>query len=161
MKTIFLMRHGETDEYDKGITSGQRDPELNMKGIGHVKAAAESLVLLRPNLIISSDLKRALQTASIVSEHLGLPEPAVDCRLRERRWGHFEGKPWEERPLDPFECEKYNVETEDLLTERILSCYEGLAQGTLVVTHAGVIRCILKHLSIDEKAIPPCGVLSV
>ena len=61
---------------------GQLDTDLSDLGRAQaVAAAAEVLAKRQPLLIVSSDLRRAYDTALILSEHSGLPV-AVDARLR-------------------------------------------------------------------------------
>lgn len=68
---IIIIRHGETKEGKKGIILGQLPGTLSAKGVSEVKKIA--LIIkktnLNPTLIISSDLKRAKETAKIISKN--------------------------------------------------------------------------------------------
>lgn len=90
MKTIYLVRHGQTDWNVLRRMQGHSDIPLNEVG----KLQAESLIEFFKNqdieLIYSSDLSRARETANIVSSSLGLT-PFLDPRLREVFLGSMEG----------------------------------------------------------------------
>jgi probable phosphoglycerate mutase len=91
MKTLYLIRHGETDHNASGRTMGQMDIPLNARGQDQ---AAQTAAWLRQHpieRIVSSDLSRALGTAEPLGHLLNLPvEP--DPRLRELSFGIFEGQ---------------------------------------------------------------------
>ena len=88
MTTLLLVRHGETDWNRDQRWQGHSDTSLNEVGREQARALAETLD--RPDRIYSSDLARARETAEIIGEHVGVPIE-VDPRLRERRFGAWEG----------------------------------------------------------------------
>lgn len=65
---ICLVRHGETDWNKVGKIQGHTDIELNENGIRQAYACAEYLNNAPFELIITSPLKRAKQTAEIIAE---------------------------------------------------------------------------------------------
>lgn len=69
---------------------GRTDIPLNETGIEQAKGLAEKAASLGIDIIISSPLKRARQTADIVSDALGL-SVLTDERLTEFDFGAFEG----------------------------------------------------------------------
>ncbi|MFD4292597.1 histidine phosphatase family protein [Rhodococcus sp. NPDC058505] len=69
---------------------GQLDTDLSERGRVQAKVAARALADRRPTEIISSDLRRALDTATALGEHAGLPV-ATDPRLRETHLGEWQG----------------------------------------------------------------------
>ena len=89
MTTLLLVRHGETDWNRDGRWQGHSDTHLNEVGRGQAAQVAEELDDI--DVVYSSDLARALETAEIVAVRLGL-DVRVDERLRERRFGAWEGK---------------------------------------------------------------------
>lgn len=89
-KKIYLMRHGESHYNAKKIVQGHIDTELTEKGVLQAKYAGEFLKDKNIGKIISSDLKRAFQTAITVSEILNVPVE-VDKRIREMHFGSWEG----------------------------------------------------------------------
>jgi broad specificity phosphatase PhoE len=86
--TLILARHGETDWNRDGRFQGHSDTSLNERGREQARALAEDVDGVE--VVYSSDLKRAVETAEVVAERLGL-EVTVDSRLRERGFGAWEG----------------------------------------------------------------------
>jgi broad specificity phosphatase PhoE len=86
---LLLVRHGETDWNRDGRWQGHSDTHLN--DAGRRQAARLAGELDGIDVIYSSDLARARETAEIVAQRLGLPV-RVDARLRERSFGAWEGK---------------------------------------------------------------------
>ena len=87
----FFVRHGETDWNVERRIQGQTSPAgLNEKGRQQARAVAEQLAPYHIDLVISSDLPRARETAEVVSKKLGA-ELIFDSALRERNYGTIEG----------------------------------------------------------------------
>jgi probable phosphoglycerate mutase len=90
VRRLVLLRHGQT-EYNAGSRmQGQLDTDLSDLGRMQAVAAAEVLAKRQPLLIVSSDLRRALDTALALGEPSGLPV-SVDTRLRETHLGDWQG----------------------------------------------------------------------
>jgi 2,3-bisphosphoglycerate-dependent phosphoglycerate mutase/probable phosphoglycerate mutase len=87
---LILLRHGETDWNAELRMQGYRDIPLNATGRAQALAAAPSVAALAPDLIVSSDLQRAVFTAEAVGAVTGLPV-STDARLRETSMGEWEG----------------------------------------------------------------------
>ena len=85
-----LWRHGQTVWNAERRFQGQSDIPLDEVGQAQAERAARLLAALRPDLIVSSDLSRAAQTAAPLSRLTGL-EVTVDKDLRERSGGCWEG----------------------------------------------------------------------
>ncbi len=88
MTTLLLVRHGETDWNRDGRWQGQSDTPLNELGRRQARELAATLDGV--DVLYSSDLARARETAEIVADRLGI-EIRVDSRLRERSFGAWEG----------------------------------------------------------------------
>ncbi|MCV7225488.1 glucosyl-3-phosphoglycerate phosphatase [Mycolicibacterium komossense] len=85
-----MLRHGQT-EYNAGSRmQGQLDTDLSDLGRAQASAAAEILAKRQPLLIVSSDLRRAYDTAAALGERSGLAVE-VDTRLRETHLGDWQG----------------------------------------------------------------------
>ena len=85
-----LWRHGQTVWNAERRFQGQSDIPLDEAGQAQAERAARLLAALRPDLIVSSDLSRAAQTAAPLSRLTGL-EVTLDKDLRERSGGRWEG----------------------------------------------------------------------
>lgn len=161
MSDLLVVRHAESTWNAEHRWAGWGDPPLSQEGEIHLRAVVGELAALGLEAVLSSDLRRAAQTAEIVAEHLGFGPPMLLGSLRERDAGSFTGKTSEEiaagwpelferwqagQPVDPP-----GSEHRESFIERVLG---GLAEAAgragvsaaLVVTHQGVIRVIQRHL---------------
>jgi probable phosphoglycerate mutase len=90
IRKLVMLRHGQT-EYNAGSRmQGQLDTELSDLGRDQAIAAAEVLAKRQPLVIVSSDLRRALDTALALGDRSGMPV-LVDTRLRETHLGDWQG----------------------------------------------------------------------
>ena len=87
---ILLIRHGETAWNAERRLQGHLDIPLNAEGERQAKLLAKALAPESIDLVVSSDLQRARQTAQAVATLRGMPLH-VDPALRERCYGGFEG----------------------------------------------------------------------
>lgn len=86
---VILWRHGNTDFNADGRFQGQSDVPMNELGTSQAAAAAPLLAAMKPDLLVSSDLSRAVSTAAELAALTGL-SVRRDVRLRERFYG-----PWQ------------------------------------------------------------------
>jgi probable phosphoglycerate mutase len=87
---IILIRHGETAWNAERRLQGHLDIPLNPEGERQAALLATALADEKIDLVVSSDLMRACQTAQAVADVLGMAVQ-VDPQLRERCYGGFEG----------------------------------------------------------------------
>ncbi len=153
---IYIVRHGQTDGNVQKIYQGRQDTELNKTGIRQAKTIKEKLKDIQFDFVISSPLKRALQTAQIITDN-----PIItDERIIERCNGEWEGKLVAECPNDydfndPYD-NRYGIENITDFKRRITDFLEELQtrfcnQDILVVTHAGVILYIREYFEGAPK----------
>ncbi|HYB81927.1 MAG TPA: glucosyl-3-phosphoglycerate phosphatase [Mycobacterium sp.] len=90
IRRLVMLRHGQTDFNLGSRMQGQLDTELSELGRVQAVAAAEVLGKLQPLLIVSSDLRRAYDTAIKLGERTGL-QVRADDRLRETHLGDWQG----------------------------------------------------------------------
>ncbi|MFN8088922.1 MAG: histidine phosphatase family protein [Mycobacterium sp.] len=90
VRRLVMLRHGQTDYNAGSRMQGQLDIELTDLGKAQAVAAAEVLAKRQPLLIVSSDLRRAYDTAVALGERAGL-RIQVDGRLRETHLGDWQG----------------------------------------------------------------------
>jgi broad specificity phosphatase PhoE len=91
--TLLLVRHGQSEWNATGRMQGQTG-HVPLTDLGHAQAAraAEELAALRPGALVSSDLRRAVQTAEHCARATGLPLSTTPA-LREQGYGVLEGRP--------------------------------------------------------------------
>ncbi|MBV9593649.1 MAG: histidine phosphatase family protein [Actinobacteria bacterium] len=87
---LIVLRHGRTAWNAERRFQGQADPPLDDTGRAQAYEVAALLAALKPEIIVSSDLRRAAQTAQPLATISGL-DLLPDARLRERSLGHWEG----------------------------------------------------------------------
>jgi len=169
--TLVLVRHGETDWNRDGRWQGHSDTRLNDAGREQARRVAGRLDAV--DVVYSSDLARAQETAEIIGGALGLPVE-VDARLRERSFGSWEGLTAAEIE-ERFEEElarwrvgtghgAADAEPFDAFAARIRSFVDDAVSRhpgatVLVVAHGGSIRVIHAHASgldyvRDHRSIP-------
>lgn len=156
-----LLRHGQTDWNIDLRLQGTADIPMNAFGIAQVEAAAAELLKQDWDLVLSSPLGRAKQSAEIVSGLLGIDRIEIEPLLLERSFGIGEGltyAEWGEKyaKLDEIPgAESANdvARRSRLLLELIRSEYQGAK--VLAVSHGALIRFVLAE--VTEGKIPPPG----
>ena len=170
---ITLVRHGETDFNKENRFIGRTDKKLNRKGLEQAKTTAAFIVgwslssKIYFNQVLSSPLKRCVQTAKEISKTLGLKTIKEDL-LIERHYGIFEGlthieaseqfpelysdyqinKPYVELPSGESVFDVEN-RIKSLLTEKIPIEFKK-SKEILIVTHLNPIRAILRLLNLAD-----------
>jgi broad specificity phosphatase PhoE len=90
VRRVILLRHARTAWNAERRFQGQADPPLDDVGRAQAYEVAALIAALAPDVLVSSDAARALQTAAPIAEVTGL-DVLADARLRERSLGHWEG----------------------------------------------------------------------
>jgi broad specificity phosphatase PhoE len=88
---LILIRHGETDWNVEGRYQGQADPPLNERGLEQAVALAQALRDVGLDILYSSPLRRARDTAEVVANRLAIPL-RIEPRLMEINQGEWEGQ---------------------------------------------------------------------
>lgn len=154
---LMIARHGETLENQKGIIQGHLPGTLSSDGIDQAEELGRRLKDEKIDIIFSSDLARAYDTARIISRyHLNVPIIKTD-RLRERSFGLYEGKRKEDIK-DLFE--RGNVESKESIMRRTGYFLEMIKRehsnnSLLTVAHGGSMIALIANslnLSFDEVA---------
>jgi 2,3-bisphosphoglycerate-dependent phosphoglycerate mutase len=157
--TILLARHGETSWNRDGRFQGHADPGLSEEGRRQASALADELAGIRLDAVYSSDLRRAVETATIVAGRLGLTVE-TDRDLREVDVGEWSGLTWveiEERfPDGVRRHHEYghgweHGESYEQMAERVLAALHRIADRhdggrVLVITHGGGMRAVAAHI---------------
>lgn len=92
---VVIIRHGQSRGNAEGRFGGHTDTPLSSRGRRQAEATAEALAAEKFSAIYSSDLPRAIQTASPLSQVTGVTLETTDA-LRERSVGVMEGLTFEE-----------------------------------------------------------------
>ncbi|MBR2242956.1 MAG: histidine phosphatase family protein, partial [Prevotella sp.] len=91
MTRLLLVRHGETVDNVNQIMQGQTQGELTQKGVQQAEELAQQMADEQIDVFVSSDLKRSIDTCTIIAQSHGLPVVQTPL-LRERDWGGFTGR---------------------------------------------------------------------
>jgi alpha-ribazole phosphatase len=160
MGLFYLLRHGETEWNAENRLCGRTDVPLSEAGCRQAKSLAERLKSIPFEALYSSPLKRALETARLISECVGL-QPVPDQRLVELDYGQWEGKTLAEiMENDPKTFHAWDANPAQVAPpggesgleaqQRVVSFLDSLAarhpQGhVLVVFHKTVCRLAICH----------------
>jgi alpha-ribazole phosphatase len=158
MNAILFIRHGATDL--AGTFCGRSDPALNQRGKQQVATLVERLSDERIEVVYSSDLLRARETAAAIAAAKAVPTYSLP-ELREIGFGEWEGLTWNAiEARDPAYAARWLASYPALpapggealpeFEERVLAAVEMLlrteARPFAVVSHAGVMRVVLRRL---------------
>jgi len=166
---IFLIRHGRTEWNKKKIFRGHMDIPLDEVGIQQAEKAGKYLQEVAFTTIYSSTLRRAFQTAQIISRYQSKSVEVIPCQgFSDLNYGEWEGKSyervkeeypalykmWEEEP------HKVKIPGGETLSEAAERSFKALEEIILkhkghfigIVSHRVIIKLvILKMLGIGES----------
>lgn len=157
--TLIVVRHGETAWNRERRMQGHTDMPLSATGRAQAAALARRLSEVAMAALYSSDLQRARDTAVAIAARTGR-EVIADPRLRERRFGIFEGLTYEEMSARyPEEFARFQSRDPDYVIhggesarefrERCLACLAEIAEKhagaeIIVVTHGLVLDLLYR-----------------
>lgn len=162
---LFIFRHGETDWNAEQRFQGHLDIPLNDRGRAQARRLVPQLRRQGIEAILSSDLSRALETASIVASELGIGIHQ-DPDIREAHLGEAQGhtreeivakfgeeiaRRWGSSHLSDADVAYPGGESGSTVLERCFGAMERFMRAHSyrnvgVATHGGVIRRIMHHL---------------
>jgi len=171
--TILLIRHGETAWNAVRRLQGHIDIPLNEEGERQAGALARALADENIDVIVASDLQRAVQTAQAVAGHHDGVPLQTDAQLRERCYGVFEGMLyaeieqqyptdyvlWQARDIDAVMPPGVRVaESFRQFYARAVAAISAWAgrhpgQTLVIVAHGGVLECAYRAavgMSLDS-----------
>ena len=157
---LYLIRHGETEENQRGILAGSTDVPLNGNGRSQSMALAKLARTLPVDVIFASPLQRAVETAILA---FGKEARIItDSSLREFHFGEWEGlhfsdiakrypELWKTWVHDWEHTNIPGAEAFTAFAQRVISFSTGLlhshqGQNLAIVSHGGWIRALLAHL---------------
>jgi broad specificity phosphatase PhoE len=157
---IFMVRHGQTDSNAAKLIMGQRiDESLNDAGRKQVQELTMKIQDMTFDVIFSSPLKRAAETAAILASGRDTKVVLRD-ELKERDFGSVSGKSWADadalavaepgglktadRHLD-YDYRPYGGESAEDVKKRLLRFIDEVKRDysdrrVLVVAHGGILR---------------------
>ena len=156
---FIVVRHGQTHWNVAARIQGQKDSDLTPAGLAQADAVGARLGRERFDVLVASDLGRAMQTAAAIARRSGhsiLPDP----RLRERDFGQGEGMTYAEidrawpdvftrqRETDP-DAVVPGGESRRQFHERVRDAFAALAREhegkrVAVVAHGGVLAALYR-----------------
>lgn len=177
--TFYIVRHGETVWNVQKKLQGQSDSPLTVTGKSQARNLAEKLKAIHFDAVFSSDLLRAKRTAKIL---IAERELAIETKelLRERAFGKYEGKAFEEHRVqlkdkideyekladkdkftfkyaDDMESDEEIVTRLNLFIREVALSYRG--KTVMVVTHGSIMRAFLIHLGFGNYQDMRSGVI--
>jgi probable phosphoglycerate mutase len=166
MKAI-LVRHGETQYNAQGLLQGYSPVPLNSRGRQQAILVGPRVRSLGPTVLYSSDIQRAHETATIMSQHVGLPVQLC-AGLREWNIGN-----WVDRMADEFyahlaaigahpvthvpEGGESQVQTQARMVAQMQAwAVQHAGETVLGVSHGLAIDLFVRHiLGLDVMQPPP------
>jgi 2,3-bisphosphoglycerate-dependent phosphoglycerate mutase/probable phosphoglycerate mutase len=156
---LVLWRHGETDYNATQRMQGQLDIGLNDTGLAQARRSAPLVARLEPDVLVSSDLRRAADTAAALTALTGLPAE-LDKRLRETHVGRWQGlvhsqveagwpggmARWHADPTWAPPGGEARVEVAARAAEVVAELDEGHSRVALLCAHGGLISGLVCRL---------------
>lgn len=159
---LTLIRHGATINNERNMYQGWLDTPLLPRETERLHRLKSSYP--KPDRVLSSDLPRCLETASILFPHHRIE---ANANFRELHFGDFEGKSYEQLKNnqsyqnwlnDPFLHPPSNGESFRMFTNRLQKGWDSLhrkftdrVDEIAIVTHGGVIRYYLENYAPNKK----------
>lgn len=158
IKHYIFVRHGESTDNREGLITGLRDPSLTVKGADQARQTgkwiATNVQAVYPESsisIISSPLRRALGTATLIADGLNVPRWCIfhTQLLQERSRGDLEGTP--RRAYSEQDLLDHGSESIEALNERALAAIGYLASLNsdliVVVSHRNFLGYLIRHFT--------------
>lgn len=187
--SLVVVRHGETSANTDGVWHGSTDTPLTARGHAQARCVAERLARECSDVvaIYSSDLRRALDTATPIARALGL-EVQTERGLREYDLGSWEGKTyrelltehrlWDHMRADPHYA-PHGGESPLGVAERLCATLRAIAlrherSRVVVVSHGGALslafgllldrdygqwRRVMDNCAVTELTLEPLALL--
>lgn len=146
MDRLFFVRHGESEANVQRVFAGQMDTPLTEKGRTQAKAAGVAAREQHFDLIVSSPLTRAYETAKIIAREVGYPVEniVVNDIFKEHYIGGLAGKSWD--TYNEFDPRITDMESLGELKARVakgLELLKSLSGDTiLLVGHGSFARLL-------------------
>ncbi|HUB93770.1 MAG TPA: histidine phosphatase family protein [Verrucomicrobiae bacterium] len=152
MKRLYFVRHGESVLNQHRLYAGQINTPLTEQGRQQAHMAGYKTTITF-DLIVSSPLIRAWETAQIIAREIGYPPERIltNSLFMERSLGSLEGRPWDEASED--EALFPDIESEAALLTRAaagLAYLRTLEADTILLASHGSLAKALRA-SLDSR----------
>ena len=167
-ENIYIIRHGLTESNRKKIYAGWSKEGLCQEGINAILEVGKKLKTFKIDKILSSPIKRAVQTARVINSYIN-KDIEIEDDLKEMKMGPWEGlsedevaekfpDKWKIWNSKPSQLELEGRETLKELQLRALKVVKKNSNGSdnlkiLAVSHVAIIRVLIIHfnnMSIDD-----------
>jgi len=159
---IIFVRHGEAEGNFERVFHGQTDSKLTEKGHKQAKKAAQRLENEEIDVIYSSPLKRAFETAKYIADDKNIKDIITNDNLMEINGGEWENIKWDDLPQKwPEEYNNWEYhphlhcmpagESMKQVYNRIVSTVSEIVndnkgRNICIVTHGTVLRALMCHI---------------
>ena len=182
---VYLIRHGETTANNEKRFAGVMDVSLTPKGELQAEQAGEKLKTVEFDAFYCSDLKRAMDSATIIGKYQTL-KPTVLSELREMNFGIWEGKRMAEiKDQDSVLLDKWFKDFDNFVVpsgesvkemfERVTKAYKKIIEPynmdddvkIAIIAHGGVIQALLSYLCYGDNTgywrfrVDNCGINTI
>jgi len=159
LSRLVMWRHGETDYNATGRMQGHLDSQLTDVGRNQARFAVPALTRFSPDIVVTSDLRRAMDTATTFTEATGVPL-RVDKRLRETNLGLWQGMTsaevdeqwpgarqiWQTDPTWTPPGGESRLEVAARAAEVVTDLDELTEETAVLCAHGGLIAALVGHL---------------
>ena len=159
LRRLVMWRHGETDYNATGRMQGHLDSVLTEVGRNQARFAVPALARFSPDIVVTSDLRRAMDTATTFTDQVGVPL-RVDKRLRETNLGLWQGKTsaevdeqwpgarqvWQTDPTWTPPGGESRPEVANRAAEVVSDLDESSEETAVLCSHGGLIAALSGHL---------------
>jgi glucosyl-3-phosphoglycerate phosphatase len=159
LSRLVMWRHGETDYNATGRMQGHLDSLLTEVGRNQARFAVPALARFSPDIVVTSDLRRAMDTATTFTDATGVPL-RVDKRLRETNLGLWQGmtsaevdeqwpgarQVWQTDPTWTPPGGESRLEVAARAAEVVSDLDESTEDTAVLCAHGGLIAALVGHL---------------
>lgn len=171
-KDFYIFRHGQTDyNVEKRWAGAVSDVDLNETGVEQAKILGENLQGLGIEVIFASNLIRAIHTAKLVAQTLGV-EVKIKSEFREGNFGIGEGRllaelgaenpqlreDWNNLAPEFMDVRYPNGESKQEIQDRMFGALKDIANENYsvmgIASHGAAIRYLLMAFGVVIPNIP-------
>jgi ribonuclease H / adenosylcobalamin/alpha-ribazole phosphatase len=181
MGKFIVVRHGESEANRTRTFAASGEVPLTAVGCSQAQELARHIgARYRPEALVSSKFKRALETAEIIGAALNLPVEVVEG-LEERDLGYLKGRPWADKPDSAGDAASHlkteqqwlwrpeGGESYEDVRSRAVTAFQALAmrypdEELVIVTHGALMLALWAHLAggYEHAKVPRnCGIMLI